>query len=321
MVHRKIVHHFLPHFFVDKDIALKSENPQHYHHKAHGLSLFSLFTYLQIVIILSAGLFLIKIKAPGILGTITFSPDQIIQLTNQKRQENGLSTVTYNPLLAKAAAAKAANMFSENYWSHYAPSGKTPWTFITSAGYRYVFAGENLARDFEDPNSVVTAWMNSPSHRSNILDKNFKEIGVAVVSGTLTGHEGILVVQMFGTGVSTAGSSKTPRASTQGVAQAIPESEATSGSSPSAELTQTETESVANEEPESQATVLSTRQFSLAKGISLGLIGLIFAMFAAEAIITFRHQHLRVRPQVLAHLALLAFVLFALWYAVGGAIL
>jgi hypothetical protein len=109
--------------------------------------------------------------------------------------------------LSDAARRKASDMLEKNYWAHFAPDGSTsPWGFIRQAGYNYQFAGENLAKGFTDSSSVVTAWMNSETHRANILSEKYKEIGFAIVPGTLQGEETVLIVQMFGTalGQSTA---------------------------------------------------------------------------------------------------------------------
>ena len=320
MIHRKIAHHFLPHYLVDSQSAHNLSEPHRVHHRAHALSLVSLFIYLQVLVITGVGLFVIQTRAPQILGTISFSADQIITLTNQKRAENGLSGLTFNSQLAVAAAAKAQSMFSENYWAHNSPSGKTPWSFITAAGYRYVFAGENLARDFDDAGSVVDAWMNSSSHRSNLLDRNFKEIGVSVVDGKLTGREGILVVQMFGASVSqipvaqtVAAASPLPSASTSPTPEATPA--ASPFSSPPPDIAQVQSEL------NSQATVLSSRQFSIAKIVSFSVIGFIFGLFVLEVLVTLRRERVQLRSGVIAHLLLLAFVLFVVWYAISGAIL
>src|SRR3989304_10126925 len=191
VMHKKLAHHFIPHL---KEDGL--------HHRAKALNLSYLFSYLLILVLFGSGLYLIKLKAPQILGQVAFSADQIIALTNSKRAQNGLGSLAINSQLAQAAASKAGDMYASDYWAHNSPAGKTPWNFISSAGYRYLYAGENLARDFSDAQSVVEAWMASSSHRSNILDDNFKEIGVAVTSGDLEGREVVLVVQMFGTPVS-----------------------------------------------------------------------------------------------------------------------
>lgn len=126
------------------------------------------------------------------------TPENIISLTNKERQNYGLSSLSTNAKLSAAAKAKANNMFEEQYWDHYGPNGESPWMFITQSGYVYVYAGENLAKGFRTAEGVVEAWMASPTHKENIISPNYKDIGVAVVSGTLLGKETILVVQMFG---------------------------------------------------------------------------------------------------------------------------
>ena len=329
MIHKRIARHFIPH---QKEDGL--------HHRAKALNLSYLVSYLLILVLFGAGIYLIKLKAPQILGQVTFSSDQIIALTNNKRSQNGLGALSTNSQLSQAASEKSGDMYAADYWAHNSPQGKTPWNFISAAGYRYLYAGENLARDFSDAQSVVEAWMASPSHRSNLLDNNFKEIGVAVASGDLQGREVVLVVQMFGTPISQIPPSQPLALENQGptLSQSSPapspvqiaqnQEESSPPPSPTSELTPTPTPasiavelpSIQQEQP-SQATVLASRQFSLVKGVSLGLTAFVFALFAIEIVYTLRRSHLRLRSGVLAHLAILAFVLLAIWYAVGGAVL
>lgn len=170
------------------------------HQKAHLLSWEGLSFYILFFILLQVGFSIINYTKPGILG-ITSGVDQkkLIELTNAERQKAGLPLVTENDALDKAAAAKAQNMFQENYWAHFSPSGKTPWDFILGTGYRFTFAGENLAKNFYQSDNVVKAWMTSPTHRDNLLNPKYKDIGVAVVDGVLNGQKTTLVVQEFGT--------------------------------------------------------------------------------------------------------------------------
>lgn len=128
----------------------------------------------------------------------SITPSNIIQLTNQQRAAAGLNTLNTNAKLAAAAQAKANNMLEVQYWDHFGPNGETPWMFISQAGYAYVYAGENLAKGFRTAEGVHEAWMGSPTHKANIMSGNYRDIGVAVVEGTLLGKETILVVQMFG---------------------------------------------------------------------------------------------------------------------------
>ncbi len=102
-------------------------------------------------------------------------------------------------MLAQAAQSKANDMLAKQYFAHNTPSGETPWTFIKAAGYSYVTAGENLAIDFTEAESIQSAWMNSPGHRANIMNKSFQEIGIGIAKGMYNGHQTTIVVQMFGT--------------------------------------------------------------------------------------------------------------------------
>ncbi len=180
------LHLFLPH--------------THNNYKAKLLHQQSLIVLLGLFIMAQSALTLFHTVNPSILGYASqIPPSAIIQLTNKERQSAGLNTLKENQLLDQAAAAKAADMFARNYWAHNAPDGTEPWSFILNSGYSYLHAGENLARDFRDPQSVVTAWVNSPSHKANLISPKYQDIGVAVADGRLNGVETTLVVQMFGT--------------------------------------------------------------------------------------------------------------------------
>ncbi|MFZ2153450.1 MAG: CAP domain-containing protein [Microgenomates group bacterium] len=140
------------------------------------------------------------ILRPGVLGySSEITVQKVIDQTNLLRKEAGLPRLVYNPILSQSAASKAADMFAANYWAHNSPSGRTPWDFFKAAGYKYSLAGENLAKDFYDTDSMMKAWMNSPTHRDNIVNSKYKEIGIGVVNGVLGGVKTTLVVQHFGT--------------------------------------------------------------------------------------------------------------------------
>ncbi len=138
----------------------------------------------------------------GVLGyASTITPKQVIKLTNDKRAGLGLEPLVFNQSLSEAALAKGQDMFADQYWSHVAPDGLDPWYFIKQAGYSYRLAGENLARDFANTESMMAAWMASPTHRANIVNSRYDEIGIAVIDGSLDGYETTLVVQIFGSQV------------------------------------------------------------------------------------------------------------------------
>jgi len=140
---------------------------------------------------------------PGInYSVLGFSSDinieKVVAQTNQQRLKAGQKPLVLNDKLTAAALAKAQDMYDNQYWSHTSPKGREPWDFIQESGYTYKIAGENLARDFHLTTEMVQAWMNSPTHRGNIMNERYEQTGVAVVEGILDGFETVLVVQMFG---------------------------------------------------------------------------------------------------------------------------
>ncbi len=156
---------------------------------------------LFIAVIFSFSLLLptFKESLPQVLGTsINIVTSDLLNLTNKKRQESGLKPLVLNGELNLAASMKAKDMFAKNYWAHNAPDGTTPWFFIKNVGYKYQYAGENLARGFTGSDDVVNAWMASPSHKENMMSRDYEEIGFAVEKGQLNGEETTLVVEMFG---------------------------------------------------------------------------------------------------------------------------
>jgi hypothetical protein len=125
-------------------------------------------------------------------------PRVLVDLTNSERHLLSLNQLQANPLLEEAARRKAEDMARKSYFAHVSPEGLTPWHWFDNVGYNFRYAGENLAINFSDSNDVVKAWMNSPSHRANILSGQFTEIGIATAKGRYQGRETTFVVQMFG---------------------------------------------------------------------------------------------------------------------------
>ena len=150
------------------------------------------------------------------------STTRLFELHNNIRKKHKLKSFTWNDQLAKAAELKVQDIVTNNYFAHESPSGLTPWYWIRKSGYTYIHAGENLARDFSNPNDIVVAWMASPTHRRNILDGRYKDIGIAVVDGYINGVETTLVVQMFGVRQSAAAEVASGNVVSQVYAQEIP---------------------------------------------------------------------------------------------------
>jgi hypothetical protein len=137
-----------------------------------------------------------QFKVLGYATNITIG--DLYSLSNQERTNNGLSPLNLDSTLNNAAIAKANDMMADDYWAHVAPDGTTPWDFISGAGYKYVAAGENLAKGFSLSDGVVAGWMASPLHRDNVLNSSYKDVGYAVVNGLLQGEQTTLVVAMYG---------------------------------------------------------------------------------------------------------------------------
>lgn len=171
-------------------------------HEGNNFRAKSLHTDFLTVYLVIAFLMMLVFKQGNVLNVLGFATDisveKLYQLTNEQRQKNNLPSLVLSSALSLAAQKKAENMFQENYWSHYSPDGKTPWDFILGAGYKYEYAGENLAKNFLFSNGVVDAWMNSETHRKNLLKKEYTEVGYAIVNGILNGEQTTLVVQEFG---------------------------------------------------------------------------------------------------------------------------
>lgn len=168
-------------------------------HRAKVLHHPSLVVFIALLLIGNVFISFAEQNFSGVLGiTANFNQDDLLLQTNARRAENGLPPLQLNPQLSQAAYQKGQDMFAKNYWAHNAPDGTTPWVFIKNSGYEYLYAGENLARGFSSAQDVVTAWMNSQGHKENLLSPNYDDVGFAVLTGTLTGDETILVVQEFG---------------------------------------------------------------------------------------------------------------------------
>ena len=125
-------------------------------------------------------------------------PAVVVDLTNKERANLSEPALHHSAVLDAAAQMKADDMAARGYFAHFAPDGTSPWHWFDEAGYKYAYAGENLAVHFTDSSEVVDAWMNSPKHRENIVNDHYTEIGVGTAKGTYEGYDTIFVVQLFG---------------------------------------------------------------------------------------------------------------------------
>ncbi len=126
-------------------------------------------------------------------------PSVLVEKANKTRTSVAMSELAISDELVYAAQLKANDMAQKGYFAHNSPDGKTPWDWLNAAGYKYQTAGENLAVNFVDSTDVHNAWLNSPTHRANIVRDGFTEIGIATAEGTYKGERAVFVAQFFGT--------------------------------------------------------------------------------------------------------------------------
>ncbi len=189
-----------------------------------------------------------------VLGYATnVNTSALLSETNSHRAANGFASYANSVQLTQAAQAKANHMIANDYWSHYAPDGTTPWYFIDQAGYSYTRAGENLAYGFATSSGVVTGWMNSPGHKANILDSGFAHVGFGIANGAnFQGGENTVVVAMYGEPiVSAPAPAPTPAPSPTPASTPAPQPTAAPASAPVSEASEPEQE--AEEEPTEEA--------------------------------------------------------------------
>jgi hypothetical protein len=180
--------------------VLKKVSSLEKQHPKHFLKVY--WPYIPILAMVVFGMFFGRVAPqqrnhPATLAYATeMSISGLLQYTNSQRASNGLGPLTLNSKLNTSAQAKANNMVSRDYWAHNTPDGDEPWVFIDASGYQYQKAGENLAYGFSNSEATVIGWMNSPTHRANILDQTYSEVGFGFVNAenfVTTGQETVVV--------------------------------------------------------------------------------------------------------------------------------
>lgn len=314
---------------------------KHNNYRAHGLHISSLTVYLIGALVLSFSYSSNALLPAGsVLGIAQdINVGALLELTNQQRTNSGLPALNLNGQLSSAAAGKCSKMLADNFWAHYAPDGTTPWFFIGQSGYKYETAGENLAKDFNDSNSVVNAWMASPTHAANILNGKYQDVGFATCNGMLTGSETTIVVQMFAkpsgsnpigstqgaTSFTTAVKAEEP-APTRVVAQALPTAQPTleptvvaqtEDISPSPATIGSSLQASTTTKPGVVAGIMR----SLPKTATFTLFGMLLATFLLDFYYGYKLKTYRIVGNHMAHFIFVAFILLSLLIAANGVIL
>jgi uncharacterized protein YkwD len=273
-----------------------------------------------------------------ILGyAANISTDEVIRLTNQKRTEAGVPALRYNSFLSQGALAKGNHMLANQYWAHIAPDGTEPWKFFTDVGYKYRYAGENLARDFTNPQSVVDAWMASPTHRENLLSTKYVDIGVSVVEGNLNGVDTTIIVQFFGTPLGETQPSVAAAKPIITVTPTPPEIRVGTGSAilisptpivlptvlPTAALIESNSkiDTLAPSEKEASGIKVLLSPFQTTRGISIAVTILLIFVFLIDLFVIAKRRLPRSSSRTLAHIAFLGMILAIVVLAKVGKIL
>ncbi|MFF3056551.1 CAP domain-containing protein [Streptomyces sp. NPDC057909] len=122
-------------------------------------------------------------RQPSPSAADTSAQAAVLALVNEERAKVGCSPVTASASLASLAQDFSDDMAARGFFSHTDPDGQTPWDRATKAGVKGL-GGENIARGQADAQAVMASWMNSEGHRANILNCDYKTLGVGVHYGS-----------------------------------------------------------------------------------------------------------------------------------------
>lgn len=126
-------------------------------------------------------------------ASLIHDESQMLDWINEERRKRGMSNLRMNPELSRLARMKALEMIQDDYLSHVSPRFGSVETMLNQAGVDYGKVGENVAGNFT-LDGAHTSLMNSPSHRANILNPEYEEIGIGLNRGGEYGH---VFVQLF----------------------------------------------------------------------------------------------------------------------------
>lgn len=135
--------------------------------------------------------------------------ETIVTMTNESRALHNEAPLTVNTQLMSAAQQKAEDMVQQRYFAHFSPSNKSPWDFFRESGYTYAVAGENLAITNENESAVISGWINSPTHKENMLNSQYQDIGIGIATyGTYQDYTNTtVIVALYGTPMSAVAAS------------------------------------------------------------------------------------------------------------------
>lgn len=131
------------------------------------------------------------------LSVFSIDSNLIIEKINRERERYNKPDLITSGVLADIAWRKSLAMSKNGFLQHSPEASGSLWPFFREAGYVYKYAGENLAVNIKTEEEIVYSWMNSTTHRQNILSDNFSEIGVAITYGNYMGETSPFITAYF----------------------------------------------------------------------------------------------------------------------------
>lgn len=139
-------------------------------------------------------------------GNLSEVRSSVLCLLNKERASRGMRKLRANGKLRRAAESHSRNMTRNDFFAHVSPAGTTPLQRVKAAGYLSGAGswsvGENIAwgeQHLSTPRQIMRAWMQSPGHKANILNRRFRHVGIGVSLGApIDGASGATYTTAFG---------------------------------------------------------------------------------------------------------------------------
>jgi len=122
----------------------------------------------------------------------------LLRLTNKARSEAGVPDLKFAFQLGQSAQAYAEDLATQDFFAHKGLDGSIYTSRIAAAGYRSTAVGENLIAGYTTAAQAIQGWLNSPTHRANLLHESFTEVGFGMFDATGDSTYGRYWVQHLG---------------------------------------------------------------------------------------------------------------------------
>jgi hypothetical protein len=168
---------------------MQHDNSHYQHHIGHFLLLSGVFLF-------ALSVFFVSPVSSNVSNA--FGVKEIIDQSNEARSRFNLEPLQVDNKLMGAAQAKAEDMARLRYFEHIAPDGTTAWDYMKKYDYYYVVAGENLAITNQSTQNVINGWLNSTTHRDNLLSDTYRQFGIGMATyGDYKEHKNTYVITAF----------------------------------------------------------------------------------------------------------------------------